>query len=163
MLGRIEDSRKRGQQRVRWLDGLIDLMDMSLTKLWEMVKDRETWHGAIHGITNSWTELNNNNSNLYQCLFLLQIYFLPYLQFLIFSEHSFFFHKFRRHFHVSFIFISLIIKWASQVALVVKNLPINEGEVGDVGLIPGLGRYPRGRHSNPLHSSCLGKPMDRGI
>ena len=65
MLGRIEDSRKRGQQRVRWLDGLIDLMDMSLTKLWEMVKDRETWHGAIHGITNSWTELNNNNSNLY--------------------------------------------------------------------------------------------------
>ena len=49
MLGKIEGRRRRGQQRIRWLDGIIDLLDMSLSKFWEIVKDREAWHVAVHG------------------------------------------------------------------------------------------------------------------
>ena len=148
MLGKTEGKRRRGQQRMRWLDGITDSMNMSLSKLWEVVKDRGAWCAAVHGVTESNRTEQWNNSNKVQ------------------------------HRKCVISFLELSWGWSGRTPVggmiwegfpqeggfpgssVVKNLPASAGYMG---LIPGSGRSPGEGNGNPLQYSCLGNPMDRGI
>ena len=77
MLGKIEGSRRRGQQRLRWLDGVIETMDMGLVGLWLLVMDRASWYVAVHGVAKSRTRLNDRTALLFNMLSRLVTAFLP--------------------------------------------------------------------------------------
>ena len=138
MLGKTEGRKRRGWQRMRWLDGIIDSMDVSLSKLWEMVKNREAWHAAVHGVTKNWARLSERTtSSKNKCLCKKEI--LPDLCISGWGSLSLYGPTCGSCWKLStWVLILLGSDWIS-----------------------GLGRSPGVGNSHPVYS-CLENPMDRG-